>query len=153
MFASGLADQEKSDAIKAISKKYIQASWHKAFEERYREKFGIDRAKARDRQAKNPAINLPNETELMAEVLSERISDQLGFFSDMNAVILEGDRSPPFGDLHNVVIHGDTATGQTESQIESIASDGQGPYRKVIQKYQQTIRFRRTKAGWLLDAN
>ena len=153
-FASGTAPSEKSAAIKAITDKYIQGNWEEAFKVRYREKFGIDYANARKQQAKNPAIRLPNDTELLAEVLAEHIPDQVGFFSDMSAVLFTHDTSPPLGsDLSNVVINGDTATGQTESQTESMGSDGQGPYRKEVRKFQMTIRFRRTNAGWLLDAN
>lgn len=153
-FASGTAPLEKSAAIKAITDQHIQGNWQETFKERYREKFGIDYANARQQQAKNPSIRLPNDTELLAEVLAEHISDQVGFFADMSAVLFTPETPPTFGnDLRNVVITGDTATGQTESQTESIGSDGQGQNRKEIRKYQLTIRFRRTNAGWLLESN
>lgn len=155
LFASGLADLNKSAAVKAITDKHIQANWQKAFDQRYREKFGIDRTKTRAQQAQNPSIQLPEDTELMAEVLAEHIPDQVGFFSEMNQLLDKGQASPPKaqGHLQNVVISGDTATGQTESQLESIESDGRGPYKIRIHKYLVTIHFRRTKAGWLLDTN
>ena len=91
---------------------------------------------------------LPNDEELNRQALFDATKDKVGFFAAVHK-ILEKDRKPNvIGELEQVAIDGDTATGRVEITI--VPQPGESP--PVVDKNYKTFKFRRVNGGWLLDS-
>lgn len=89
--------------------------------------------------------------DVMCDVLRRRIKDKAGFYEA--AVNLLVDHPPsPIGDLEQVTVKDDTATGRaTVSNFHCESPPNEAP-RRVEDRLDKTFRFRKVNDGWLLDS-
>jgi hypothetical protein len=89
--------------------------------------------------------------DVMSDILSRRIKDKAGF-CESAANVLSDRPASPIGDLEQVVVQDDTATGHASVQGFHHETPPGGAPRKVEDKLDKTFRFRKVDGGWLLDS-
>jgi hypothetical protein len=146
-FACGMHDSKES---RAILKKYglDDAAVGDALRKKYKEKYGIDIDTAEG--AASVALLGDSDRDLLVDVVAAHVKDRAGFFEAENNPFVEATVSP-FGDLEQLVVHDDTATGRAAtSSFHDETPPGEAT-RKVEDKIYKTFYFRRVNGGWLLD--
>jgi hypothetical protein len=103
--------------------------------------YGADAAKSGAAQigTKSGPPPVATNRDVMRNIVSTHVKDKAGFF-EANASLLEKNAITPLGDLEQIVVNGDTATGR--------ANVG----RQIEDKIYKSFRFRRVNGGWLLDS-
>ena len=95
------------------------------------------------------AVNaLPNDEDLLRQVLYDLTKDKVGFFTAVQEVLEKRRKLNVIGDLEEVTIKGDTATGR--AKITIVPKPGESPPK--VDKIDKTFKFRRVDGGWLLDS-
>ena len=145
-FACGMHDSKES---RAILKKYglDDAAVGDALRKKYKEKYGIDIDTAEG--AASVALLGDSDRDLLVDVVAAHVKDKAGFFE---AEINQFEKNPvsPLGDLDQLVIDDDTATGRAATPGFHYETPGKTP-RKVEDKTYKAFHFRRVNGGWLLD--
>ena len=147
--------------VAAIVKKYVDtARIGDAYKKKYKEKHGIDIAKAVERYKNDPTLTPPpRDRQLLRDVVAAHIKDKAGFYeavgkySDKRAADRhEANPVCPIGDLEQLVVQGDTATGKAKVTI--LPRGGESPRRpgQPARAYEKPLKFRRINGGWLLDS-
>jgi len=83
----------------------------------------------KDREANLKHEQVPSDDELLRKVLCAHIKDKAGFFKDVTNLMRNPAWESPVGNLQNLKIRGDAATGATK---------------------EASFRFRKVNGGWLL---
>ena len=89
----------------------------------------------------------PHDDQLWRDVVVANVKDKAGFFEAV-AKLSEKDPVWPVGDLEQVVVQSDTATGR--AKLTFVPSAGEP--RPTVDKIDKTFKFRRVNGGWLLDS-
>jgi hypothetical protein len=136
------------------------------YQKQYKKKHGIDlakfRAKAEAETEKNPNAVIaepPRDDQLWYDAVTAHVKDKAGFYVAVKKHFQERDAKHhindpvwPLGDLEQLVVQGDTATGRAKETIlpradESPLKPGQKP-----PIYERPFKFRRINGGWLIDS-
>jgi hypothetical protein len=130
------------------------------YEKQYKKKHGIDLAKFRaehehDRTFVAPP---PHDDQLWRDVVAAHIKDKAGFFEAVAKHFDERDAKrheeapvSPLGELEQVVVHDDMATGHAKMTI--LRRPGESPPKSEKPSvYEKPFKFRRLNGGWLLDS-
>jgi hypothetical protein len=146
-FECGIRDSKESNAI--LSKYGLDdASLKIPLRKEYQEKYGVDIATL-DENSHGEATRTPPslDRESVVEFVSAQVKDKVGFFGSV-ANLSRDIPVAPLGDLEQVVIHNDAATGG--ATMTTAPTLGEPP--PVVDKTHKTFRFRRVNGGWLLDS-
>jgi hypothetical protein len=135
----------------AIVKEYVDGTTlNDDYEKKYKEKHGIDLPKLRAGRETDPTfVPPPPDRDLLRDVVAAHVKDKAGFF-EANAKLSEKNPVSPLGDLEQLVIDDDTATGRAATPGFHYETPGKTP-RKVEDKTYKAFHFRRVNGGWLLD--
>lgn len=95
---------------------------------------------------------LPNDEELNRQAIYDATKDKVGFFEEVQKVLENGRNSNIIGDLRQVDIKDDKATGRAEITI--VPTPGETPPKSGGSRppYDKPFKFRRINGGWLLDS-
>jgi hypothetical protein len=150
----------EAEEIGRIVEKYVDvASLHADYEKKYKEKHGIDIAKVTAGHENDQTfVPPPHDDQLWRDVVASHVKDKAGFyeavaksFEDRAAKQHEENPVMPLGDLENLVVHEDTATGSVK---ETILRSGGESSRKPEEEppvYDRPLKFQRINGGWLID--
>jgi hypothetical protein len=103
--------------------------------------YGLDEASLTPSLEKLPSTG----RDALRQVVATKVQDKSGFYVAMLNVV-EGGTPAPLGDLENVVVNGDVASGRAKKTVADPGSPSQSS------QYDQDFAFRRLNGGWLLDA-
>lgn len=95
---------------------------------------------------------LPKDEELFRQALYDATKDKVGFIAEVQKLDRKRRKPDIIGDLEQVTIKDDTATGQ--ARITGVPQPGESP-RKPGQApavYEKPFKFRKVSGGWLLDS-
>jgi hypothetical protein len=147
-FACG---EVSTPALKALQDKFgpSEATLGKTLREEYGRKHGADIGQG------ETAGNAARDQDLLRQVFFALTKDKVGFFTEVQKELnKQGGRSlaPVIaGDLEDLTVNGDTATGRVVVRLFHLGHDrGGGPEREVETTSYTTFHFRRVKRGWLL---
>ncbi len=91
---------------------------------------------------------LPKDEELSRQAIYDATKDKVAFFAEVQKFI-QKDRKPNIiGDLEQVTIKGDTATGHAKITILPQPGDSL----QKVRKTDKTFKFRRINGSWLLNS-
>jgi hypothetical protein len=149
VFRCGLGGSEKAPLI---VKKFVDEKWPSDFQKRFKEKFGMDHATFREKLRKDPTVAAmeTSEHQLLCDVVAAHVRDKAGFFEAVSN-LFGGDNYEPLGELKQVTVEGDTASGQAEAMFQSWESSGDGVQKVVRSRYEKTFHFRKVNGGWLIE--
>jgi hypothetical protein len=113
----------------------------------------MDHATFREKLRSDPAVTAieASEHELLCDVVAAHVQDKAGFFEAVSNLFDQGDRYEPLGELKQLTVVGDTASGQAESMKQHLSSSGDGVEKVVRRRYDQTFQFRKVNGGWLIE--
>jgi len=77
------------------------------------------------------------------------VKDKAGFFDAVAK--LRVDTIDPLGDLTQVAIKGNTATGRAKKTLIPMPGESPTPPGSAPPVYEKTVEFRRINGGWLID--
>jgi len=86
---------------------------------------------------------------LARDVVIARVKDKAEFYEAASNLFDRKGAVSPLGDLEELVVHGDTATGRARITIFHLESLGAGASRTVGDKVYRSFSFRRVNGGWL----
>jgi hypothetical protein len=91
------------------------------------------------------------DQELLRKLINEKISDKDEFIVAMDLATQDPKkpRDPP-GPLKNLRVKGDMAVGTTYSIVRGERTEAGQPTKQFADKFEFTIRFRKTNDGWLV---
>ena len=154
--------EQGSGEMGPIVPKYVDArAAVDDYEKQYKKKHGIDLAKFRaDHQHDRTFVTPPPQDEqLWRDAVVSHVKDKLGFcvavakhFDERDANRHEEKPVWSLGDLEQLVVQGDVATGHAKETM--LPRGGESP-RKPGQPppiYDKPFEFRRLNGGWLLDS-
>lgn len=168
-------------ALEAIQKKFgpTEAAFGKRYFEEYKRKHGyadaIDKflakavpyweskekaggAKAEGLGAPKPPEEaaivdaLQKDEEIARNALYDATKDTAGFFAEVQEILEKGRKPEVIGDLEQVVIMDDTASGRAEITIGLAPTSEPAKSPPKVEKTCRTYKFRRVNGGWLLDS-
>jgi hypothetical protein len=148
IFRCGLGGSEKAPLI---VKKFVDDEWASDYQEKFQEKFGMDHATFREKLRSDPSVAAleSSEHQLLCDVVAAHVRDKAGFFEAANNLFNRGDYDP-LGELKQLTVEGETASGQAEAIFQSWLIDGGG--KKVVRsRYDKTVHFRKVNGGWLIE--
>jgi hypothetical protein len=151
-FACGMSS---SNEVAAMCKKYIgeRETFNDDYERRYKEKHGVSiedvRAKEQTEKPRGPTAT--SDRDLIVEVLNAHIQDKAGFYEAAANLLNQGDNYEPLGELKQLTVEGDTASGQAESMMQHLSSSGDGVEKVVRSRHDKTFHFRQVNGGWLIE--
>jgi hypothetical protein len=140
-----LGSKRTGDAVpKYVDLATLTEDYHKAYKKKHG--IGLDEAEAKYKNEPTDA-NRPHDTELWSDVVVAHVTDKVGF---CEAVAKLSEKEPvwPLGDLEQLAVHGDTATGKAKLTLVR-QPRGSPP---AVDKIDKTYRIRKTDGGWLLDS-
>src|SRR5262245_12748820 len=143
-FACAMSD---SSEVAAMCKKYIggRDTFNEDYERRYKEKHGVSieevRAKEQTEEPRGPTAT--SDRDLLVEVLNAHIQDKAGFYESAANLLEQGESYEPLGELKQLTVEGDTASGQAESMMQHLSSSGDGVDKVVRSRYDKAIHFRK----------
>ena len=148
VFQCGLGGSERAPLI---VKEFVDDKLQSDFDKKFKEKFGMDHATFREKLRSDPnvAAQETSEHQLLCDVVAAHVRDRAGFFEAVSNLFDQGDE--PLGELKQIMVDGDTASGQTESMMQHLSSSGDGVYKVVRSRYDKTFQFRKVNGGWLID--
>jgi hypothetical protein len=91
---------------------------------------------------------LPKDEELLRLALYDVTKDKVAFFAEARKFIGKDRKPNIIGDLKQVTIKGDTATGRAKVTILPQPGDSL----QKVRKTDKTFKFRRVNGSWLLDS-
>lgn len=91
--------------------------------------------------------DLPVDEELARAALYDATKDKVGFFTAVQKVLGEDRKANIIGDLEQVAVKGDKATGRAKITILPT----RGESRPAAETIDKTFEFQRVNGGWLLD--
>ena len=160
-FACGMMGN--SGGAAAIVRKYVDlAAINEDYEKEYKKKHGIDIAKAVERHRNDRTLPPPRQDrQLLRDVVAAHTKDKAGFCEAANKYYLEKKRAAdhheekpvrPLGDLEQLAVEGDTATGKAKVTI--LPRGGESPREpgQPAPVHEKPFKFRRIEGGWLLDS-
>jgi hypothetical protein len=137
----------------AIVTKYVDlATLNDDYENQYKKKHGVDLAKVQAGHENDPTfVPPPHDEQLWRDAVVARVKDKAGFFEAV-AKLSEKNPVSPLGDLEELAVHGDTATGHAKMTI--LPRPGESPPKAGGPPpiYDKPFKFRRVNGGWLLDS-
>lgn len=138
-----------SEESRAIVKKYVDgAAANDEFQKKYRKKHGIDIAKLVEGRENDPTFRPPPpDRDLLRDAVAAHVKDKAGFYEAATDLFVKTAVSP-LGDLEDLTVHDDTATGRAKRTI--VPTPGESP--PAVDKIDKTLKFRRVNGGWLLDS-
>jgi len=117
------------------------------FQDEYRRKH-----QAKYGKAASPPCAGPTDMDLFTDTLYSRIEDKAGFYAAVSTFFLGSDSAPPIGELEQLVVDGDKATGRSKVIVRSTQrSPGQAP-RTIAEKVYKTYEFRNVNGEWLIES-
>ena len=146
--------EHNSKEEQAIVKKYVDSTAaNAAFEKKYKERHGIDISEASKGHETDPMYKPPSpDPDLFRELIAAHVKDKAGFVEAV-AKLSESNPVCPLGDLENLVLRGDTATGSAkETFLPRIGNTPPPPPGQSPSVYERPFTFRRVNGGWLLDS-
>ena len=93
----------------------------------------------------------PAEHQLRCDVLAAHVRDKPGFAEAVCNLPERPSGYSPLGELKQLTVEGDTASGQAEMVNEDQVSYGNGVHKVVCSRYDKTFHFRKVNGGWLID--
>jgi hypothetical protein len=103
----------------------------------------------------------PHDDQSWYDVVTAHVKDKAGLveavakhFEDIAAKRHEENPISPLGDLENLVVRGDTATGSAKETILRRIASGESPPKAggPPSTHDKPFKFRRVNGGWLLDS-
>jgi hypothetical protein len=154
-FQVGLSALDGSQ--KASLKKFFDGKREPDFEQEFQEKFGMDHATFREKMRGDPNLAAMEaaEQQLVRDVMAAHVRDKAGYFEAVrNLLDLSNDRGF-VGELKQVTVEGDTASGQADSIYQSLSNEvsdeGKRVQKRVRTRFDNTLRFRKVNGGWLIE--
>ena len=92
-----------------------------------------------------------DEHQLLCDVVAAHVKDKAGFFEAVRNLFDLDYYGGLLGELKQVSVEGDTASGQAEMVNEDQVSYGNGVHKVVCSRYDKTFHFRKVNGGWLID--
>lgn len=145
--------ESNSKESRAVVEKYVDnAAASAEFEKKYKEKHGIDITETSKGHETDPTYTPPApDRDLLRDAVAAHVKDKAGFY-DAAANLFAKTPASPLGDLKQMVVHDDTATGRVATPgFHYETPPGESP-RKVEDKIYKPFEFRRVTGGWLLDS-
>jgi hypothetical protein len=124
------------------------------YEKRYKVKHGIDLPKVRAGHENDPKFVPPaNDDGLLRDAVAAHVKDIPGFVEAAAKLSKERPVSP-LGDLRDLVVQGDTATGHAKVTIVPNVAGGETPVKpgESPAVYDRPFKFRRVDGGWLINS-
>jgi hypothetical protein len=116
------------------------------YDKAYKKKHDV--ATAKREQRKNPtSAPPPHDGQLWNEVVVAHVKDKVGFCEAVEK-LFGNNPVEPLGDLEQVAVDGDTATGKAKLTLGPLP----GELPRAVDKIDTTYRFRKIDGGWLLDS-
>jgi hypothetical protein len=148
-----------TEGMDRLIRKYLDTSTlNEDFQKQYEKKHGVDQVKSEaDHQSDQKFVPPPRDDQLWHDIVAAHINDKAGFyeavakyFDESAAKRHEGNQISKLGDLEQVVLHDDTASGQAKVTIMPRPGEtkGGGP----PPAYDKPFKFRRIDGGWLIDS-
>ena len=153
--------EQGSQEMGPIVPKYVDlATLGDDYEKQYKKKHGVDLAKLQAEHKNDPTFVPPSQDEqLWRDVVAAHIKDKAGFyeavakhFDERDAKRHEEKPVSPLGDLEQVVVQDDTATGHAATLGFHYETPPGKPTQKVEDRIDKTFKFRRINGGWLMDS-
>jgi hypothetical protein len=149
-FACGMSGSKE---VATICEKFIDGVTLNAdYEKRYKEKHGMSiaevRAKEQTEEPRGPTAT--SDRDLLVEALNAQIQDKVGFYEAALNLLESSDSPSPIGDLGQMVIEGDSATGAADIAIVHYEMKPGEPEKRVDDKVPKTFKFRKVNGGWLI---
>lgn len=118
-------------------------------EKEYKAKHGVDAPESRDTWSRELDLWY---RDIWTDVLWRHIKDKAGFYAAAVNLALEKYPDPPLGDLEQVAVQNDTATGRVAFPSFHYETPPGKKTRKVEDTIYKTFYFRKVNRGWLLDS-
>lgn len=151
----------ESGQIGRLVDKYVDvATLDSDYEKQYKKKHGIDLAKVfAEHQHEQGFVPPPHDEQLYRDVVALHVKDKVGFveavgkyFDERAAKRQETTPVWPLGDLENLVVQSNTATGRAKMTILPRAGEKQKKPGQSPPIYEKPFEFRRINGGWLIDS-
>jgi hypothetical protein len=92
--------------------------------------------------------DLPDDEELLRQAVYDATKNKVAYFAEVQKLVGKGRKPNIVGDLEQVAIKGDTATGRVTITVVPQPPDSP----QKIDKFDKTFKLRRINGGWLLDS-
>jgi hypothetical protein len=161
-------------AVRAVMRKYglDNGDMDREYRKRYREARGVDLPQnylkvISEEDNKKPKLKAtpvvgppppdashPLDERILAEAALRIVTDKAGFYEEATkALVRDPADLPKWGDLHGVVVSGDSATGWADITGYYWSAEGGGrPEKKVSQVFRdQKFGFRKSNGRWFVE--
>jgi hypothetical protein len=155
IFSCGVGGSEIGGPL--LVKKFVDAKWATDYHQKFEEKFGMDPATFREKMRTDPTVAAMEaaQHQLLCDVVAAHVKDKAGFFEAVRNMYDRGHDYGHLGELKQVTVEGDTASGQAvtiyQSLLIEVSNEGKRIQKVVRSRYDKTFRFRKVNGGWLIE--